>query len=132
VQELVDTIEQNNMAIRRLWFDIEPTTSPCQAWQEDDATNLQTAKNFVTVLGLTARDWGIYANRNQWTGMFGSLSTDVASDLPLWAVQFDHVPGVSTVTRFFGGWTSARAKQYFLDTSLPECGGSIDLDSFLE
>ena len=63
--------------------------------------------------------------------MFGSLDADVASDLPLWAVQGDHVPGVATVTRFFGGWSRAEAKQYWLDTGLPECGGSIDLDSFL-
>ena len=132
VQELIDTIENNNLTINRLWFDIEPTITPCKAWQEDAATNLQTARDFITVLGTTARDWGIYANRGQWTGMFGTLDADVASDLPLWAVQFDRVPGVATVTRFFGGWIEARAKQYWLDTSLPECGGSVDLDSFLE
>lgn len=46
--------------------------------------------------------------------MFGSRSTDVASQLPLWAVQFDSIPGVNTVNTFMGGWTSAVAKQYNL------------------
>jgi hypothetical protein len=59
-QELLDTINSNNLAIDRLWFDIEPTASPCQAWQQDAATNLQVARDFVTVLGTTGREWGIY------------------------------------------------------------------------
>ena len=44
--------------------------------------------------------------------MFASRSTDVGSDLPLWAVQADSKPGVSTVHTFMGGWASAFAKQY--------------------
>ena len=46
--------------------------------------------------------------------MFPSRSTNIGSDLPLWAVQFDYKPGVSTVTTFMGGWTKAYAKQYNL------------------
>lgn len=53
-------------------------------------------------------------SRNQWTSMFASRSTDIGSDLPLWAVQDDFKPGVSTVTTFMGGWTKAFAKQYNL------------------
>lgn len=37
--------------------------------------------------------------------MFASMSTDIGSDLPLWAVQDDFKPGVATTTRFMGGWT---------------------------
>ena len=44
--------------------------------------------------------------------MFASIDTDIGSDLPLWAVQADGVPGVGTTTRFMGGWTKAYAKQY--------------------
>ncbi len=44
--------------------------------------------------------------------MFASRSTNVGSDLPLWAVQADGKPGVSTVHTFMGGWTKAYAKQY--------------------
>ena len=78
--------------------------------------------------------------------MFPSRSSNIGSDLPLWAVQDDDEPGVSTVDTFMGGWTTAFAKQYDLgkpvnllfpilktdqtkDTTL--CGGSVDLDSFL-
>jgi hypothetical protein len=46
--------------------------------------------------------------------MFASRSTDIGSQLPLWAVQDDGIPGVNTVDTFMGGWTSAVAKQYNL------------------
>jgi hypothetical protein len=46
--------------------------------------------------------------------MFASRDTDFGSQLPLWAVQDDGVPGVNTVDTFMGGWTSAVAKQYNL------------------
>ena len=84
--------------------------------------------------------------------MFASIDTDIGSDLPLWAVQDDFEPGVSTVDKFFGGWTSAYAKQYHLgkhsdpqcghvglsvligpvatSNDLPLCSASVDLDSF--
>lgn len=54
--------------------------------------------------------------------MFATRSTDIGSDLPLWAVQEDFKPGVSTVTTFMGGWTSAFAKQYNLGKSRGEDG----------
>ncbi len=85
--------------------------------------------------------------------MFPSRSTNVGSDLPLWAVQADGTAGVSSVHTFMGGWSSAYAKQYkegessvqqlsgqahnltlcspMIDTKTPECGGAVDLDSFL-
>ena len=50
--------------------------------------------------------------------MFASIETDIGSDLPLWAVQDDFEPGVSTVDKFFGGWTTAYAKQYHLGSLL--------------
>jgi hypothetical protein len=86
--------------------------------------------------------------RNQWTQIFASISTDIGSQLPLWAVQDDGVPGVDTVDTFMGGWTTAAAKQYnigksslraikyalsgllmsMIDTTA--CGFSADLNSF--
>ena len=63
--------------------------------------------------------------------MFPSLSSDIGSDLPLWAVQLSSSTDVGSVTRFMGGWTHATGKQYRLDGPLPDCGGSVDLDSFL-
>lgn len=46
--------------------------------------------------------------------MFASRSTDIGSQLPLWAVQDDGKSGVNTVTTFMGGWTTAAGKQYSL------------------
>jgi len=59
----------------------------------------------------------------QWTSMFASMSTDIGSDLPLWAVQDDFKPGVATTTRFMGGWTKAFAKQYNLGEFVYEIVG---------
>jgi hypothetical protein len=61
--------------------------------------------------------------------MFGSRSTDVASQLPLWAVQFDKTPGVNTVNTFMGGWKSAVAKQYYLGEMLEHTRNTHKLTS---
>lgn len=55
--------------------------------------------------------------------MFATMDTDIGSQLPLWAVQDDGIPGVNTVDTFMGGWTSAAAKQYSLSESsqVPFC-----------
>ena len=121
------------MTPTHLWFDIEPcdASSPCTCWNQGATQNLAVAKQFVALMRQSAFNWGIYANGNQWSGIFASRSTDVASDLPFWAVQFDRTPSVSTVTTFCGGWTKAYAKQYSL--SATSCGSNaqgLDLDSF--
>jgi hypothetical protein len=130
IDEFVSFIGEHDMDIDTLWFDIEPTTGVCNAWTEGAARNEATAKQWVAALKGTGLKWGIYANGNQWTSMFASRDTDVASDLPLWAVQFDKKPGVESVHTFMGGWTSSVGKQYWLGTRDSVCGGSLDLDSF--
>jgi len=127
--EFLNAIDSNGMTLGTLWFDIEPTSGTCNAWNLGATQNTALARQWVSLLQGSGRKWGIYANGNQWSGMFGSRSTDVGSQLPLWAVQFDSAPGVNTVNTFMGGWTSAVAKQYVLDTTA--CGFSVDLDSFL-
>lgn len=98
-----------------LWLDIEPSTSPCNGWQLGTAANIQLAEQWVSLIKASSYKWGIYANGNQWSEMFGTQSQSIgSSDLPLWAVQEDYKPGVSTVTTFMGGWTVAYAKQYDL------------------
>jgi len=46
--------------------------------------------------------------------MFAERSTDVASSLPLWAVQDDGNPSISSTDTLMGGWKkgSVIAKQY--------------------
>ncbi|TEY78208.1 hypothetical protein BOTCAL_0051g00260 [Botryotinia calthae] len=129
--EYLKVISDNNMDIHTLWLDIEPTSvsnSPCNAWNLGAAANENLARQWVAAMKATGLKWGIYANGNQWSGIFASKSTDIGSDLPLWAVQEDYKEGANTVTTFMGGWTKAAAKQYSLDTTL--CGLGLDLDSF--
>ena len=121
------------LASAHLWLDIEPcaSSSPCNCWNQGATQNLAVAKQFVSIMRQSSFKWGIYANPNQWSGIFASKSTDVASDLPWWVVDFDNTPGVNTVTNLCGGWTKAYAKQYSL--SVTECGSNLqglDLDSF--
>ncbi|MCJ1311667.1 hypothetical protein MMC25_005340 [Agyrium rufum] len=130
INELLNVISANKIDVEYLWFDIEPTSGACNAWNLGATANLKLAQQWIAALRATGLNWGIYANGNQWSGIFPSRSTNIASDLPLWAVQEDYKAGVSTVTTFMGGWTKAFAKQYYLDTSTPSCGGSVDLDSF--
>lgn len=129
--EFLNFIDTNNLQLDYLWFDIEPTSGTCNAWNLGASQNTELAQQWVSLLQGSGRKWGVYANGNQWSGMFGSRTIDVASSLPLWAVQFDKAPGVSTVDVLMGGWTSAVAKQYYLDTT--SCGFTtgVDLDSFL-
>src|SRR6187402_1652838 len=106
LNEFLTYISNNNMQLGKLWFDIEPTSGTCNAWNLGASANTALAKQWVGLLQGSGRSWGIYANgsvisffirfyhllnrrRNQWSGMFGSRSTDVGSSLPLWAVQFD-------------------------------------------
>ncbi|ESZ94369.1 glycoside hydrolase family 25 protein [Sclerotinia borealis F-4128] len=132
IAEYLKVISDNHMNINTLWLDLEPTSVsnyPCNAWNLGAAANEKLAKQWVSAMKATGLKWGIYANGNQWSGMFASRSTDIGSELPLWAVQQDYKEGVNTVDTFMGGWTKAVAKQYRLDTKI--CGLDVDLDSFL-
>ncbi|MCJ1292309.1 hypothetical protein MMC34_003859 [Xylographa carneopallida] len=128
LSEFQAVIQSNGMVLGHLWFDVEPASGACNAWNLGASQNLALAQQWTALLRQSSYKWGIYGNGNQWTTMFASRSTNIGSDLPLWAVQDDDTPGVSTVTTFMGGWTTAYAKQYDLDTTA--CGGSVDLDSF--
>ncbi|MCJ1478966.1 hypothetical protein MMC13_007650 [Lambiella insularis] len=118
------------MNINYRWFDVEPVDpgAACNAWNLGMAENLALAQNWTALLRDSGNTWGIYGNGNQWTRMFASRTTDIGSDLPLWAVQADQKPGVSTVTTFMGGWTSAVGKQFSEQVTV--CGSGVDLDSF--
>ena len=138
LDEFLGVIADNDMILDTLWFDLEPTSGACNAWNLSPQQNTDLARQWVAALQGTKLKWGIYANgyvyflccrrpiedldcadadgwcRNQWTSMFPSRDTDVGSSLPLWAVQFDKKPGVGTVDTFMGGWTTAVGKQYDL------------------
>lgn len=73
-----------------------------------------------------------YANGNQWATMFGSRTVNIASDLPLWAAQWDGVDTLSSVHTFMGGWTKAFAKQYGQSSGKCAGPGAFDLNIFTE
>lgn len=112
VSELESAISNNGLAISHIWLDIEPASGACNAFNQGSSTNENVAKQFTSIIRNSQYTWGVYGNGNQWTQMFSSRSTDIGSDLPLWAVQADGSPGVSSVDTFMGGWTSAIGKQY--------------------
>lgn len=114
VTELEDYLSKHEIKAGMLWLDIEPTRGECNSWNLGASANKALAKEYVSIIKSSSHKWGVYANGNQWSGMFGSRSVDIASDLPLWAVQFDRTPGVNTVDTFMGRWTKAYAKQYWL------------------
>lgn len=62
--------------------------------------------------------------------MFGSRTVNIASDLPLWAVQWDGIATLPSVKTFMGGWTTAYAKQYGASTGGCAPAGAFDLNVF--
>jgi hypothetical protein len=121
VAEVVNYLAAESLEIKRLWFDLEPpaSNSPCQGWDFSKERNAKLAREFIAAIKATGLEWGVYANGNQWTAMFPSRDTDVASDLPLWAVQWDGVATIGSVKTFMGGWNKAFAKQYGMSKLIP-------------
>ncbi|MCJ1472475.1 hypothetical protein MMC13_001123 [Lambiella insularis] len=130
ISEYEDYITSNKLELGHLWFDVEPASGECNAFNLGGTANEALAKEFTAIMDKSTHKWGIYGNGNTWSPMFPSRSTDIGSNLPLWAVQVDDKPDVGTVTTFMGGWTKAFAKQY--DNGVKECSGAnpIDLDTF--
>ncbi|KAI9886529.1 MAG: hypothetical protein M1823_001640 [Watsoniomyces obsoletus] len=136
LNELMAVIRDNKLQINRLWLDVEPNEPGfiCQSWKvgsKEGALNL--ARQWVAAIKATKMNWGIYGNGGQWLDMFPEVSSNIGSDLPLWAVEMGS-PDIAGTKRLMGGWTRATAKQWRLDTKLPECSSDsrvADLNSFL-
>ena len=60
--EFLDYIEEHKIIVQRLWFDVEPTSGECNAWQLSKASNLALAKSWVAALKGSGLKWGIYGN----------------------------------------------------------------------
>jgi len=134
VGDIVKYLKDEKILVKRLWIDLEPPSkgSPCQGWDFGPTANTALAKRFIAAIDATGLKWGVYANGNQWAQMFGSRSKDIASHLPLWAVQFDGKDTLSSVHTFMGGWTTAFAKQYASSSGGCAKAGSFDLNVFTE
>ena len=55
-------LSDNDVCVHRLWLDVEPTSSPCKAWNLAKDDNLALAKQWVSAMKGTGLKWGIYAN----------------------------------------------------------------------
>ena len=66
LSEYLANIDNNNLTIDTLWFDIEPTNTSngdaCNAWNLGSDGNLALAQQWITLLRSSGRKWGIYAN----------------------------------------------------------------------
>jgi hypothetical protein len=60
--EFLSFIDNNNMQLGYLWFDIEPTSGACNAWNLGASANTALARQWVSLLQGSGRRWGIYAN----------------------------------------------------------------------
>ena len=62
LDEFLGYIKEHKIIVQRLWFDVEPTSGECNAWQLSKASNLALAKSWVAALKGSGLKWGIYAN----------------------------------------------------------------------
>lgn len=115
IADLLSTIKGNNMAIRRIWIDIEKD-KVCNPFNWDTQRNIEEAKKLIAAVRATKYDFGIYTSPTQWENIFGSRAVSLASDVPLWFAKFDNVETLDLATPF-GGWTKADAKQYTDDSA---------------
>lgn len=60
--EFLNAIDNNGMTLGTLWFDIEPTSGTCNAWNLGATQNTALARQWVSLLQGSGRKWGIYAN----------------------------------------------------------------------
>lgn len=62
LNEFLNFIRNNNMQLGYLWFDIEPTSGACNAWNLGASSNIALAKQWVQLLKGSGLKWGVYAN----------------------------------------------------------------------
>jgi hypothetical protein len=62
LNEFLSFIDSNNMNISNYWFDIEPTSAECNAWNLGNDANAALARNWTSLMLATGRPWGVYAN----------------------------------------------------------------------
>ena len=62
INELLNVISANKIDVEYIWFDVEPTSGVCNAWNLGASANLALAKSWVSALKATGLKWGIYGN----------------------------------------------------------------------
>jgi len=62
LSEFKAVISNNAMTLDRVWFDVEPTSGTCNAWNLGASANLALAKQWTSLLRSSGLKFGIYAN----------------------------------------------------------------------
>ena len=50
------------MVLGHLWFDVEPASGACNAWNLGSSQNLALAQQWTALLRQSSYKWGIYGN----------------------------------------------------------------------
>jgi hypothetical protein len=62
LSEFLNYIDNNGLQLDYLWFDIEPTSGTCNAWNLGASANTALAQQWVSLLQGSGKTWGVYAN----------------------------------------------------------------------
>lgn len=117
----------DGLQIRQLWLDVEDTASV----KYDQATC--EAKVTAALAACDARETaskqktGIYSGRWFWADGRYMGNTASYADRELWDANYDGVADAATGFRSYGGWKTARIKQYRGTSVLAGIGG-LDLN----
>lgn len=117
----------DGLPVRQLWLDVEDTAavkySQAQC-EEKVAAALNLCDLRVTANGQRC---GVYSGRWYWGDARYMGNTTLCADRELWDANYDGVVDAALGFVPYGGWTSARIKQYRGSTSLAGISG-IDLN----
>ncbi|KAF7727446.1 hypothetical protein EC973_007515 [Apophysomyces ossiformis] len=121
VQEIINYVGAHSMIVGRLWLDVEVDSS-ANNWPST-TSNRNTLVAFKNSLNSSGWKWGIYSSYYQWQSITGSVSYNLASNVPLWYAHYDENLSFSDFSPF-GGWSTPSIKQYVGDASF--CSASFD------
>lgn len=62
INEILDVLLANKIIVQNIWFDVEPTSGECNAWNLGRAANFALAEEWVAAMKATGLQWGVYAN----------------------------------------------------------------------
>jgi hypothetical protein len=93
------------------------------AWQVTD--NQAIYRSLVDACASLGLVCGVYSNRNEWSGIFGSPDFSYGANLPLWYAHYDGTPTFDDFSPF-GGWGHPTIKQF--NDQGAKCGVSYDIN----
>jgi len=104
-----------------LWLDVEQC-SGCWNGESSNCQYVSEAAEAAVSAGFTL---GVYSSEGSWASTVGEGCTS-GSDYPLWYAHWDDDDNFNDTDYNWGGWTSAKMKQYSGDATV--CGASVDED----